>query len=135
MSDAHDVADVVPEGERRALQRTAQETGERLGATDATLEGHARHLDRINGSIGDLARSMAEQATSTAVMAAAVARIDATLATSDERGVAKASQSQGRSTQWWLAVFAAFITVTIFVMGTLVTIAVAIVVLIANGKL
>lgn len=131
MANEPQPAAVVPAGEREALQQTAQATGERFGSMDTTIESHGRHLDKINGSIGDLARSMAQQATTTALIGASVEQIKGALGAGDADGVRR----QGLSIQVLLALFAAAVAVAIAVVGFFVTIMVALIVLYANGKL
>jgi hypothetical protein len=119
--------EVVPRGERDDLQRTARETGERFGSMDTLLAEHDKHLAKINGSIGDMATALSAQATSTAVMASSIVGIEKELASTD----ANTHRQHGISTQWLLAIFAAIVAGV----GMFVTIVIALVVLIANGKL
>ncbi len=138
----------VPTGERLELQHTAQETGERFGRMDAQISEHGRQLDRVHDSIGNLADAMARQATDTAVIAGAVKDIEGTLDmglrridgrlteaeawVSEQRGGGRITErKQGVSTQWQMAILAAFVAF----FGTGMTVVLAVVMLIANGKL
>jgi hypothetical protein len=112
--------ELVPRGERDDLQRTARETGERMGSMDTLIGQHTDHLAKINGSIGDLATAMAQQATAAAVMAVAVKNIESALAI----GTVAAQQRKGLSTQWWIAILAAVVALTIGFMAAASTVVV-----------
>jgi hypothetical protein len=144
--------DEVPQGERAELQRTARETGERMGGMDAVIAEHGSRLDKINGSIATLAEKMSEQATTLAVMASSVGAIERVLDTkmlshesrltvieawvAEHRGSgAMARLSKDRSLQWYLAWFAAAIALFGIIIAALVSIATVVVTLAANGKL
>ena len=120
-------AAVVPPGERADLQKTAQETGVWMGSTDSQLGEHARHLERINGSMTDVATAMGQQATAMALMAAGIRGIEGKLTD----GTTEVHRKQGISTQWALVIFTAVISS----IGLFATTAISVVVLIASGKL
>lgn len=126
MADAPAPA-VVPPGERDALARTAQETGERFGRMASQIDEHARHFERLNGSVGHLATSVAEQATAMAVMATSLKVIADGIAATGAAGVRK----EGMSMQWKLAIFGACLTVLGFIWTAIITL----VVLLANHQL
>ena len=122
---------VVPRGERDALARTAQETGERFGRMEAKIDTHADHFDRLNGSVGHLATSVAEQATAMAVMASSMKVIADNLAASGETQ----QREQGMSLQVKLVLLAGGITLLGAIFSAMVFVVMTVVVLWANGKL
>jgi Flp pilus assembly protein TadB len=124
-------AAVVPEGERDALQRTAQATGERFGRQDEAISNHDQHFRQLNGSIARIDETTHTQATSLALLTASVSAIQKQLASRDEQGVRRV----GLSTQWLIAIFGAVFAAFVAAAGMLVTIALALVALYASGKL
>lgn len=129
MADA--IPAVVPPGERDALAKTAQETGERFGRMEAKIDAHADHFVQLNGSVGKLATSHGEQATSLAVMAAAV-RVLADNAQATGAGV---ERRQGMTLQVKLVLLAGGLAFTTAVFVACVSFVFGLLMLWANGKL
>ena len=106
MPEALQQAEVVPAGERDELRRTAQETGERFGRQDAVIASHDDHFGRINGSIDRMSLTLGDQATSLALLTAAISSIERTLAHREEATARK----EGWSVQVWIGLVAAILT-------------------------
>jgi hypothetical protein len=123
-----------------------------MGGIDATIKGHGERLGEINGSIATLANKMTDQATAAAVMANSLMVIERVLDTkmlshesrltvmeawiAERRGGSDVTRrGKQRSTQWWLAVFAAIISLVICIVGAVVAVTMSLIVLSANGKL
>lgn len=76
----------VPEGERRDLQRTAQETGERLGRQDAEIAAHSAHFVTLNGNLKEQADATNKMATEMALQSKSIKNIEEALAL-DAKGI------------------------------------------------
>ncbi len=124
-------AEIVPRGEREALQQTAQAMGERMGRQDQRVAGHDDHFARLNGSIDRIDGTLREIGTTIVVQAATIAAFERKFRADDEA----TDKRGGTWERWKLALFAASITLFIGITGFFVTAILTLVTLYAGGRL